>query len=174
MKAVIAGCAGAALLVIGALTTSRPARAVTLTPGTYNVSGFVTSFTSSGNFCFSYVKNDWGYVLSFYMTYNGAGKAAAATIQVPFNPNPTPGPYMVFLSLPPTPTGTNPKWAGKYTEKLLPAGGNFSPQAFNATLKVTSALSFLGTMTLDAFSDGPNQSCTISFQYAAVFVGPVN
>jgi hypothetical protein len=175
MKAMVAAFAGPALLLIGGVTASHAidAASTTLTRGTYNVSAFVTKFNSTGNFCFPTVQNGFGLISLFYITYNGAGKAAEATIQVPFNPTSTPGPFMAFLSLPPTPTGSNKHWTGKYTEKLLPVGGKFTPQTFAATITATSPLSFLGTMTFGGFSDGPTQSCSISFQYAAVFVGPV-
>lgn len=168
--------ARAAVLLVEVLTGLSPVDAAfpTLTPGTYSISALTTGFTvQSGNFCFPGI-NTFGWNLSFYITYYGGGKVAKATIPVPANPTATPGPYVVVLSFPPTPTGTSVRWTGNYVEKLLPVGGKFTSQTLVATLRPTSTRSFLGTMTLNRFSSGPGQSCDISFQYSAVFVGPLN
>lgn len=183
MKAKVVALAGAAVLLVGA--PSRPADAETLKPGTYIVTAYIApnSFTQTfGNFCFPNVENAYGLIASFSITYNGAGKTATATIPVPFIPavrsNPLAGPFMAFLALPKTPqTGT--QWNGSYTEVLQPVDATFLPSPFTATLTVTSPLSFLGTMTLNAFSSGiPRDNlqniCNITLQYAAVFAGPVN
>jgi hypothetical protein len=176
----MAALAGAAALLIGMLAGSHRVYAATptLTPGTYNVSAMFTSLTqlTPGSYCVPAVQNNFYSSLIYWfftITYKGAGIAAEATFPVPANPTATPGPFVALLSLPPTPTGSRIQWSGKYLQKLLPVGGNFTRQTFTATLIATSRHSFLGKMSLKAFSDGPGNSCDIDFQYAAVFVGPL-
>jgi hypothetical protein len=187
MRTKVACLAGAALLLIGGLAAPSSANAATLTKGTYNVSAYISAFTPLNgvtNFCFPNAENHFGLVTSFTITYNGPGKAAVATIPVPFTPaigaNPLAGPFVDLLALPPTPTGGNTSWNGMYTETLQPGGFVFEASSFTATLVVTSSLSFVGTMTLANFSSGGdlNQDvaniCNVTLQYSAVFVGPTH
>jgi hypothetical protein len=185
MKAKVASLTGAALSLVAGLAAPSSVNAATLTNGTYNVSAYISNFTPLGytNYCFPNVENNFGLVASFTIAYNGPGKAASATIPVPFVPplagSPVTGPFIVSLALPATPAGSATGWNGNYTETIQPNFGVSAASSFTATLVVVSPTSFVGTMTLDAFSSGGSitniwNECNVTLQYSAVYVGPAS
>jgi len=202
MKAKPASLAGAALLLVGALTASRPADAAPqLTAGNYNVTAFIASQTQladEGNFCFPSVKNAFGPIASFSIAYSPAlptDVQLIASIPVPLIPAypnsipsyPQAGPNQADLLLPPLPDGY--RWNGKYTENLNSANPNFTPPPaqfggpFGGTLFITSSRSFVGTMILDDFVSQVVYDqygdqlfadvCNVTLKFVAVYVGPL-
>jgi hypothetical protein len=185
MKAKVIGRVAATLLFIGLCTTSRSPAAASgsvLTVGTYHISAVVVAFTQEyGNFCFPVTIDPSGhYIVSMYLTYNGAGKAATATLEVPYNnPSSVPNSQAVILFyFPETPAVGDVEWNGVYTETVEQNGELYFAYPMSGTLVVTSPLSLAGQITLNGFSPGNsspgnNDVCTnIVLQYSGAFVGP--
>lgn len=162
MKMKVAAFAASVLSFIGALTTSGGA--ATVTPGTYNAVAYVS--LQNGSPCvFSQGEN-----LFYFITYSGPGVAAKAHFQ---NANTPVGPVSVILSLPKTPkTGTS--WGGSYSGAVEPNKLGKWTSAFSGTLTATGTLSFVGTMTFQDWPYPTGGTCTVTMNYSAVFVGPVN
>jgi hypothetical protein len=180
MKAKVIGRIVATLLFIGVCAVSRSpgaAAETVLTKGTYHISAVVLSFTqSTGNFCFPVTIDASGkYIVSMYLTYNGPGKAAQATLEVPYN-NPssvTNSEAVILFILSETPAVGDTQWNGLYTEVLEQNGQGYFTYALSGTLVVTSPLSLDGIITLSGVVPGNGDLCTnVSLQYSGVFVGP--
>jgi hypothetical protein len=154
----------ATLLVVGSASLSANAQAPITN---YFTHLYITQVTQvSGNLCSFSADTD----LYAQLEITGWGQSVTFVFTQPRDAQGLP--FSSIFYLPPTPKGSSISWTGTYTRINLPGGTLVGPFPFNGSLQATTALTFIGTMTLTdlPFGNG-SSSCTVSLQFSSAFTG---
>ena len=166
MNKILTAAAGAALLLGAA--TSADAKSKVLDAGVYAFALHATTVSQThGTTCDFMVNNDY----EWFIEFPGLGKTGAVAHAWLTTP---PAHYILVVDLPKTPTSGN--WHGNYSASVQP--GNLLTYNGTFTLTLDSGgipddHSIAGTMMISGVPGNGSDTCTVTFNAAGIFTGPL-